>query len=217
MIDAEALHPRQPSSTGSHELISPFSPQDQILTDLASTTQAARLPCDEQGLCGYNLPSHTYCGALPSYNPFSSLVLELHSPYRLFDVAGSLRRSSVAPTSEVLVPCGLNIDRDTGQSAEVTRLNAYQFLLHNEHTITASRSTSFVLFRSSANSSLDCGSVLEMIWIRSASRSYPRLLREPQTRNIAMPASLEQDASHPRKLFEDLRRLQFLQNRFSPL
>jgi hypothetical protein len=105
------------------------------------------------------------------------------------------------------------------QSAQVTRLNAYQFLLHNEHTITASRSTSFVLLRSSANSSLDCGSILkpEVIWIRSASRSYPRLLREPQTRNIAMPASLEQDANHPRKFFADMQRLQFLQNRFSPL
>jgi hypothetical protein len=56
-----------------------------------------------------------------------------------------------------------------------------------------------------------------MIWIRSASRSYPRLLREPQTRNIAMPASLGQDANRPRKLFADLQRLQFLQNRSSPL
>jgi hypothetical protein len=32
MIDAEALHPRQPSWTGSHELISPFSPQGKTLT-----------------------------------------------------------------------------------------------------------------------------------------------------------------------------------------
>ncbi|KAL2797220.1 hypothetical protein BJX66DRAFT_107311 [Aspergillus keveii] len=158
MIDAEALYPRQPSWTGSHELISPFSPPGKTLTH-----QIFLLPCDEQGLCGYTRQA-TRTAELSrlttlfprSFWNFIRLIAFLMSQVR-FDVRPLLRppRSWCRPASTSIEILLLE------QSAQVTRLNAYRFLLHNEHTITASRSTSFVLLRSSANSSLDCGSVLD--------------------------------------------------------
>jgi hypothetical protein len=182
MIDAEALHPRQTSWTGSHELISPFPPQGKSLThqnpDLlvtcypCSTRQTKflqislpplRLPCDEQGLCGYTRQATrtVELSRLTTLFPrsfwnFIRLIAFSMSQVR-FDVRPLLR-----PPRFWCRPVSTSIEiRLLGQPAQVTRLNAYQFLLHNEHAITGSRSTSFVLLRSSANSSLDCGSVLD--------------------------------------------------------